>query len=100
MAAFPGNPTLAERDRTDQANGLYADLFERGDLIITAGQNGKSSASLLREAYRRYGRPGVIVCDRYRAGRITGRAESASGIRADGSRIYRGFGWKDGSGRC
>ena len=94
MAAFPGNPSLAERDRTDQANGLYADLFESGDLIISAGRT-VNLGQLLREAYRRYGRPGVIVCDRFRQAELLD-AVNSSGIKPMAI-VYRGFGWRDGS---
>ena len=60
VAAFPHEPTLAERGLRDGAGGLYQQCSERGELIQT-GQRAVALPGLLREALDRFGRPARIA---------------------------------------
>ena len=65
VAAFPSVPSLAERSLADGVGRLYGDMAGRNELIVTPGRAVDVEA-LLQEALRRWGRPAVIVADRYR----------------------------------
>ena len=65
LAAFPAVPDLRERGLTDGVGRLYSDMASRGELIVTPGRAVNVEA-LLNEALGRWGRPALIVADRYR----------------------------------
>ena len=93
FAVFPELPGLADRGLRDGVGGLYADMAARGELLI-AGRRVASVGQLLEQALERWGRPGVIVCDRWR------EAELRDALEAVGFPLtaltVRGMGWKDG----
>ena len=65
LAAFPAEPTLAERGLRDGVGGLYMECHRRGELL-TLGQRSSDVSALLRVALDRFGRPSRIVADRWR----------------------------------
>ena len=93
FAVFPELPGLADRGLRDGVDGLYADMAARGELLI-AGRRVADVGRLLEEALDRWGRPGVIVCDRWR------EAELRDALEAVGfpltSLTVRGQGFRDG----
>ena len=94
VAAFPHEPTLAERGLRDGVGGLYQQCSERGELIQT-GQRAVALPGLLREALDRFGRPARIVADRWREAELRD-ALDAAGVPPAALEI-RGQGFKDGA---
>ena len=93
LAAFPCEPSLAERGLRDGVGGLYAECARRGELI-TVGQNAVEIHGLLAEALHRFGRPSLVVADRWREAELRD-ALTAAGVPA-ASLELRGQGFKDG----
>ena len=93
VRGLPELPGLADRGLRDGVDGLYADMAARGELLI-AGRCVADVGRLLEEALDRWGRPGVIVCDRWR------EAELRDALEAVGfpltSLTVRGQGFRDG----
>ena len=56
LAAFPAEPTLAERGLRDGVGGLYAECARRGELL-TLGRHTVDVTALLQAALDRFGRP-------------------------------------------
>ena len=89
LAAFPAEPTLAERGLRDGVGGLYAECARRGELL-TLGCHTVDVAALLQAALDRFGRPARIVADRVARGGLArgpGRGRGAArgaGIQGDG----------------
>ena len=73
VAAFPFEPSLAERGLRDGVGSLYVQTHTRGELIQTGGR-AVDLGGLLREALERFGRPARIVADRWREAETAGRA--------------------------
>ena len=94
VAAFPHEPTLAERGLRDGVGGLYQQCSDRGELIQT-GQRAVALPGLLREALDRFGRPARIVADRWREAELRD-ALDAAGVPPAALEI-RGQGFKDGA---
>ena len=94
VAAFPCEPTLAERGLRDGVGGLYQQCYEHGELIQT-GQRAVDLKGLLAEALDRFGRPARIVADRWREAELRD-ALDAAGIPPAALEI-RGQGFKDGA---
>ena len=94
VAAFPLDPPLPERGLRDGVGGLYAECARRGELIQT-GQRAVDLNGLLTEALTRFGRPAVIVADRWREAELRD-ALDAAGVPPAALEI-RGMGWKDGA---
>ena len=94
VAAFPLDPPLAERGLRDGVGGLYVETLARGELIQT-GQRAVDLNGLLTEALTRFGRPAVIVADRWREAELRD-ALDAAGVPPAALEI-RGMGWKDGA---
>ena len=93
VAAFPVEPSLAERGLRDGVGGLYQNCCDRGELIQT-GQRAVSIGGLLAEAFERFGRPARIVADRWREAELRD-ALDAAGVPPAALEI-RGMGFKDG----
>ena len=94
VAAFPVEPTLAERGLRDGVGGLYQQCAERGELIQT-GQRAVDLGGLLQDALQRFGRPARIVADRWREAELRDALDKA-GVPAAALEI-RGQGYKDGA---
>ena len=97
FAVFPETPTLKERELRDGVSGnmLYQRMHERGELLLR-GARVSSIAGLLSEAARRWGKPSVIVCDRWREQELRQELEKAR-FPGGAAVIARGQGYKDGA---
>ena len=96
MAVAPGIPTLAEQEVRDrQPAGTYQRLYDGGSLDIADGLRVQPPSALVASIFREWGRPEVIIADRFRAPelrdcvgsvpvseRITRWSESSADIRA------------------
>ena len=93
LAAFPAEPSLQERGLRDGVGRLYAECFNRGELIV-AGGAAVDIGALLRAALDRFGCPAAIASDRWR------EAELRDALKAAGVPLarleLRGMGYKDG----
>ena len=67
LAAFPVEPTLAERELRDGVGRLYSECSRRGELL-TLGRRSVSVIALLQAGMERFGRPSRIVADRWTDG--------------------------------
>ena len=94
VAAFPCEPDLAERGLRDGVGRLYSECAKRGELI-TAGQNAVNIGDLLADALERFGRPSLIVADRWREAELRD-ALTAAGVPLTDLES-RGMGFKDGA---
>ena len=105
FAAFPCEPPLAERGLRDGVGGLYVQCAQRGELL-TLGQNASDVAALLGEALSRFGRPSLIVADRWREAELrdaltaAGRTVGVFGVSRHGIQRRRGRRAKLSAGRC
>ena len=93
LAAFPGEPSLAERGLRDGVGRLYVECASRGELL-TLGGHAVSVGELLAAALDRFGRPVSVSSDRWR------EPELRDGLKAAGvplaALVLRGQGFKDG----
>ena len=93
LAAFPHEPSLAERGLRDGVGRLYAECWTRGELI-QAGGAAVDVGELLGAALDRFGRPAAIASDRWR------EAELRDALKKAGVPVarleLRGMGYKDG----
>ena len=64
LAAFPSEPSLAERGLADNVNDLYVKCFRRGELML-AGGAAVNVSTLLTEARDRFGAPAGLASDRW-----------------------------------
>ena len=94
LAAFPSEPSLAERGLRDGVGGLYAECARRGDLL-TLGRHTVDVTALLQAALDRFGRPARIVADRWREADLREALESAGVPLA--ALEFRGMGFRDGA---
>lgn len=94
LAAFPGEPTLAERGLRDGVGGLYVECARRGELL-TLGRHTVDVAALLQAALDRFGKPSRIVADRWREGDLR-EALDAAGVPL-AVLEFRGMGFRDGA---
>ena len=94
LAAFPTQPSLAERGLRDGVAGLYVECARRQELI-TCGGAAVDVPTLLGAALERFGRPGLIVADRWREGELRDALDAAGVPRA--ALELRGMGFKDGA---
>ena len=94
FAAFPSVPTLAERGLRDGVGSLYVQCAGHGELMAI-GQHAVEISGLLAEALKRFGRPSLIVADRWR------EAELRDSLMVAGVPVatleLRGMGFKDGA---
>ena len=93
LACFGNTPSLAERGLADGVGGKYAQMYNRGELILSQGRVSKLP-DLLSEILDRWGKPSAIICDRWR------EAELRDALDAGGfpvvPLVIRGMGFKDG----
>ena len=94
VAAFPVDPPLAERGLRDGVGGLYVECARRGELV-QSGQRAVNLDGILIEALTRFGRPNVIVADRWREAELRDALDKA-GVPPAALEI-RGQGFKDGA---
>ena len=94
LAAFPSDPSFAERGLRDGIGGLYVECARRGELIA-AGGAAVNVAALLREALARFGRPAALSSDRWRAAELIDALKAAAIPLA--ALDLRGQGFKDGA---
>ena len=94
VAAFPGEPPLAERGLRDGVGRLYVDCWQRGELLVLGGA-AADAPGLIREAVSRFGRPKLVAADRYRDGELKDALDRA-GVSRSVLRL-RGMGFRDGA---
>ena len=94
LAAFPSEPSLAERGLRDGVGRAYLDMERRGELIVTGGRV-VNVEELLREALSRFGPPDCVSADRWREGELKDGLDMA-GVPASAF-VSRGQGYKDGA---
>ena len=94
VAAFPCEPSLAERGLRDGVGALYQRCAQGGELI-TVGQNATDISALLSEALTRFGRSSLVVADRWREAELRDALTAAGVPLADLE--LRGMGFKDGA---
>ena len=96
LAVAPGIPGIVEQEKRDRVpSGTYRQLVQAGALRVAEGLRVQPPAQLLAAIRSEWGRPQVIVCDRFRlnelrdcsAGiplepRVTRWSDAASDIRA------------------
>ena len=93
FAVFPELPDLRERGLGDGVGALYVRMVERGELLL-AGRHAADVRALLGEALDRWGRPAVLVADRWREGDLR---EALDAIRFPVTELtVRGQGFRDG----
>ena len=91
IATCPGIPGLAEQERRDQVpSGTYRMLADSGVLRIAEGLRVQPPAGLVRAVQREWGRPELIVCDRFRLAEL----QDAAGLVPLISRVSR---WSESS---
>ena len=94
MAAFPGEPTLAERGLRDGVGGLYVECAGRGELIQTGGK-AVALVPLFVAALARFGPPSVVAGDRWR---LSEAIDSLMAARVPSCPFEaRGQGFRDGA---
>ena len=93
VAAFPSEPSLAERGLADGVGGLYIECFRRGELL-TIGKRVVDIGGLLSVALDRFGRPARIASDRWREAELRDALDKAKIPPA--TLEARGQGFQDG----
>ena len=93
VAAFPSEQPLSERGLADGVGNRYVRMYERDELILS-GTHTSSVTGLLAEVLARWGRPGVIACDRWRQGELLEALKLADFPLTSVS--WRGMGFQDG----
>ena len=94
FAVLPEHPSLAEKGLHDGVGGMYQKMYDRGELHI-AGEYVSDVKYLLGTALRKWGRPAVIVADRWREGDLR---EALSAIQFPQAHfVTRGMGYLDGA---
>ena len=94
LAAFPAEPSLADRGLRDGVGRLYAECARRGELL-TLGQRSANILALLQVALERFGQPCRIVADRWREAELRDALDRAGVALA--AFETRGMGFKDGA---
>ena len=94
VAAFPCQPSLAERGLRDGVGNLYAECARRGELLAL-GQRSVDVTALLRAALERFGSPARVVADRWREAELRDALEAGGVPRA--AFEARGMGYRDGA---
>ena len=94
LAAFPNEPSLADRGLRDGVGNLYRECARRGELMQCGGAAVDIEALLLA-ALDRFGRPALLCSDRWREAELRDALDAASVPRA--ALEFRGQGFKDGA---
>ena len=94
LAAFPEQPSLEERGLRDGCGRLYRDCADRGELL-TLGQRATDVGALMRAGMERFGRPDLVVADRWREAELRDALEAA-GVPPAALEV-RGMGYRDGA---
>ena len=94
LAAFPAEPSLADRGLRDGVGRLYSECARRGELMIL-GQRSADILALLQVALERFGQPCRIVADRWREAELRDALDRAGVPLA--AFETRGMGFKDGA---
>ena len=67
IAVAPGVPTLEAQEKRDRIEpGTYQKLFDMGQLAIAEGLQVQPPGQLWASIRARWGRPRIIICDRFR----------------------------------
>ena len=67
LAVAPGIPDLGEQERRDRVpKGTYERLYDCGQLDVATGLKVQPPAQLWAAIHEKWGRPLVIICDRFR----------------------------------
>ena len=90
LAVFPELPALGERGLSDGVGDLYRRMAERGELL-QAGRRVSDVRALLGEVLSRWGRPAVIVADRWREAELRQALEAVRFPLADLAVRGQGF---------
>ena len=93
LAAFPSLPDLAARGRADSVGPLYERMAARGELLTIGGRT-VDIGELLSAALQEFGRPSVIVCDRWREAELIDALNAARIPTVP--LVRRGQGFRDG----
>ena len=94
IAAFPCEPPLADRGLRDGVGNLYVQCHQRGELL-TLGRRANDIPELLQAALDRFGRPAVVVADRWREAELRDALDKGG---VPGAELQvRGMGFKDGA---
>ena len=91
--AFPEQPSLDERGRREGVAGLYRECHRRSELLAL-GRRTVPVEGLLRVALARFGRPAVVVADRWWESELRDALEAAKIPPA--AFASRGMGYFDG----
>ena len=94
LAAFPEQPSLEERGLRDGCGRLYRDCSDRGELL-TLGQRATDVGALLRAGMERFGKPDLVVSDRWREAELRDALDKAGVPMA--AFETRGMGYRDGA---
>ena len=94
VACFPESPSLRERGLRDGVGNLYTLCAVHGELL-TLGHRASDVPALLRAALDRFGRPSVVVADRWREAELRDALDKAGVPSAELD--VRGMGFKDGA---
>ena len=94
LAAFPCEPSLEERGLRDGVGRLYRDCADRGELF-TLGQRAVDVGALLRAGMERFGKPDLVVADRWREAELRDALDKAGVPMA--AFETRGMGYRDGA---
>ena len=95
VAAFPAEPSLAERGLADGVGRLYTECARRGELL-TLGRRSVDVGGLLAAGLARFGRPVAVAADRWRADELRDAMDAANFPRRVGL-VERGMGYQDGA---
>ena len=72
LAVAPGIPSIRKQELRDQVpSGLYQLLVDGGQLFTVPGKRDPEPHHLYQAVLRRWGKPAVIVCDRFRLPALT-----------------------------
>ena len=67
IAITPGIPSIVEQERRDNVpSGTYARLADAGALRVSTGRRVPPPGDLINAILEEWGRPEIIVCDRFR----------------------------------
>ena len=94
LAAFPHEPSLAERGLKDGVGDLYVQCAARGELV-KSGRRAVDIVGLLTAALDRFGPPASIAADRWREAELRDALDKAGVPRCPLD--IRGQGFRDGA---